>query len=228
MTLQALGVDLPRKDENGVNYISYSQYSSFKSAKSYNLGLPGYQEYILSYFMGMRWEDSGYAQFGQDVEDYICEKKGSEKFSASERATLDKVQPLGVFQREVKLWLGSDVYLLGYIDDSLDDMSVIRDYKTGSLNSCKRYHTKEYEQLNLYSAYVKQETGKLPERAEVVAIERFGSCHGLINRRDKLSVGNEIWPIDKTPTEEEVEKSMNSLLKVVFDISDYYKVFKKL
>lgn len=226
--MQALGIDLPRKDENGINYISYSQYTSFKSDKSYNLQIHGYQEYILSYFLGERWPDSGYAQFGQDVEDYICEKKGAEKFSASERETLDRVEPLGVFQREVKLWLGSDLYLLGYIDDSTEDMTRIRDYKTGSLNSCKKYHTPDYEQLNFYSAYVKQETGKLPEHAEVVAIQRFGSCHGLIDRRDKLSVGTEIWPINRTPTEEEVEKSINNLLKVVFQISDFYKVFKQM
>ena len=222
-----LDIDLPRKDDKGVNYISYSQYTSFKSDSGFNTGLPGYQEYIRSYFLGERFPDAGWAQFGKDVEDYICERKSGEMFSQRERDVLEKVEPLGNFQIEVKLWLASNLYLLGYIDDATHDLMKVRDYKTGSDNSLQKYTKPDYEQLDFYSMWVKQETGRLPNELEVCGIERKGNVFGLTDRRDLLTVGEKVTYIPRETSEERCENVKNNLLKVVFEISDYYKIFKK-
>lgn len=225
--LVSLGVDLPRKDKDGINYISYSQYTSFKGETGFNTGLPGQWEYIQSYFLGKSWPDQGWAQFGKDVEDYICERKASETFRENEKKTLEKIVPLGRFQQEVKLWIAKDLYLLGYIDDATEDLMHIRDYKTCSSNSSKKYYEPEYEQLDLYAMWVKQETGRLPEKLEVCMIERKGNVFGMKERRDLLSVGNEVWYHTRETSEERLEKVKNNLMKQVFMISDLYKVFKE-
>lgn len=226
--LITLGVDMPRKDKDGINYISYSQYSSYKSESGFNTGFPGNIEYIMSYFMGQTWPDSGFAQFGKDVEDYICEKAASETFTAKEREVMNGIVPLGRFQQEVKLWLGADLYLLGYIDDATQDLMHIRDYKTASENSSKRYYEDDYAQLDLYAMWVKQETGKLPDKMEVCIIERKGNCFGMVNRRDLLSLGSRVWYHERKTTEERLDKIKAGLMKVVFEISDRYKVYKQL
>jgi hypothetical protein len=130
---------LPRQDDDGSYYISYSQFSSYKSMKSFNLSILGKHEYMRSYFLNERHPDQGWAEFGQDVEDYICyrdlskkevqkmdqereennEKLLSEIFSSFtdvEKETLNKIEPLGNFQVKARLEILPGVYLLGFID----------------------------------------------------------------------------------------------------------------
>lgn len=218
---------LPRFD--GQNYyISYSQFSSWKEANSFNLGVSGKQEYMLSYFLGHDFPDQGWGLFGQEVEDYICHKKHADKFTDKEKFTLDKIKPLGLFQKEVKIWILPNVYLKGFIDDGLEDLSWIRDYKTGSNNSRQRYYKDDYVQLDLYSLYVLQETGKLPEKLEVCIIERKGNCFGMVNRRDLLSVGTEIWYHYRETSIERLERIKAELTAVIYEISNAYKLFLKV
>src|SRR5690606_27220 len=61
-----------------------------------------------------------------------------------------------------------------FIDDARKDFSLIRDYKTGSIASTKKYSKSEYDQLNMYALDVFRRTGKIPE-AEVYVILREGS-----------------------------------------------------
>lgn len=228
MKLVKLDIELPRQDSEGNYYISYSQFSSFISEDGFNTGLPGWSEYILSYFMGKSWPDQGWAEFGSQVEDYICERKHIEFFSEEEMKTMNSIEPLGNFQVEVKLWLAANLYLLGYIDDAKKDLSKLRDYKTASISSKDKYSKKDYYQLDLYSMWVKQETGEYPKEVEVCVIQRKGSCFGLVNRRDLLSVGENVWYIPRELSEERMEKIKTDLMRVIFEISDLYKVFKKV
>lgn len=239
---------LPRKDENGEYYISYSQYTSYKDKAGFNTGLLGMYEYIQGYFLGQSWPDQGWALFGTQVEDYICYRDLPEKerlkmdaelsaqglstiteainsLTEEEKETLNKIEPLGNFQIKVKYYLFPGVYLLGFIDDGTDDLSVIRDYKTASNNSRKRYYTDDYKQLDLYSLWVRQETGKLPETMEVKIIERKGNCFGMVERRDLLSVGGEIWTHERETTEERLFMLEADLKKTVLEISSLYKTF---
>lgn len=218
---------LPRQDENGDFYISYSQYSSWKSKKSFNLGIDGREEYILSYFFKERFPDAGWALFGQQVEDYVCEKKGSEFFSERERKVMDQIDPLGVFQEEIKWYILPNVYILGYIDDRLEDYSKIRDYKTASQSSKARYYKDDYTQLDIYGGYVQSKTGLIPQ-AEVCIIERQGNCFGMRERRDLLSVGNEVWYHPITITPQRIEKVKADILTTIFEVSSHYKHFLNL
>lgn len=219
---------LPRQNPDGSYYISYSQVTTWKEMKSFNLSILGKLEYIRSYFFGEQFPDAGWAQFGSEVEDYVCEKKGRELFTQPELITLDKVVPLGRFQTEVKIPLFPNVFLKGFIDDAAEDFSVIRDYKTASNNSRSRYYKPDYVQLPIYAAGVREITGRLPERAEVKIIERLGNCFRMVNRRDLLSVGTQIWDVDIDVSHARVEKELAKVRATVLEISEAYKVFLKL
>jgi len=218
---------LPRQDEDGNYYISYSQYNSFKDDKSFNLGIKGSHEYILQYFMGKDWPDQGWAQFGTEVEDYICERKWADRFKDEEKAVLNKIEPLGTFQQEIKLDLMPGVYLKGFIDDANAGFKKIRDYKTASKKSGEKYAKPEYTQLDIYSAWVKQVFGYLPDDVEVCIIERKGNCFGMVERRDLLSVGKEVWYVKREVTQERIDYVLEDIRRVVGQISDLYKVYLK-
>ena len=242
---------LPRQDEDGNYYISYSQSDSFNSDSGFNTGLMGDLEYMQSYFFGKKWPDMGWGEFGTQVEDYICyrdypkeeilklDKELKEQnqstiseainsFTDEEKEVLNTVTPIGNFQVEVKYWIFPNVYIKGYIDDANNDLSHLRDYKTASNNSRRRYYKDTYKQLDIYSLYARQETGKIPEKLEVVIIERKGNVFGLENRRDLLSVGKEVWYLDRETTEERLFKVEEDIKRTVIKISEMYKTFLTL
>jgi hypothetical protein len=219
---------LPRKDKDGNYYISYSQISTFNDLQSYNLKLLGKIEYMAAYFFGDSWPDSGFAQFGLEVEDYICNGAFQENFSDRERAVLDNIEPLGNFQVETKIWLFPNVYIKGFIDDSVHDLTHIRDYKTASKNSKAKYYKDSYVQLDIYAMHVLQETGKLPEKIEVCIIERTGNCFGMVNRRDLLKVGEEVWYHTRETSMERIETIKAELRTAVYKISELYQLYLKL
>ena len=218
---------LPRKDLEDNHYISYSQISLFKDTKSFSLGILGKHEYIISYFLGVRFPSAGWSEFGTAVEAYICDREFAEEFTDAEKAVLETVDVLGVFQQEVKLKLTEGVYLLGYIDDRKEDWTMISDFKTCSKASSQKYYKPEYYQLDFYGAFVLQEKGFIP-LARVAMIERKGNCFGMVDRRDLLSVGNEVWYHMREVTQERIDYIVEDAVKVVHEISDLYKVFLKV
>ena len=217
---------LPRIDAEGKPYISYSQVKAWNDKKGFNTGYLGRYEYMLSYFFGEDWPDAGWAQFGQEVEDYICERKNAAAFSEAEKKVLNTIVPLGTFQKEIKIDFG-DFYLLGYIDDATSDLMYLRDYKTCSENSSKQYYTPEYKQLDIYAMWVKQQTGKYPERMEVVMVEREGNCFRG-GGRNVLSVKNEVWYHPRTTSEERQAELKDYIRKTAEDISKHYQAFLKI
>lgn len=218
---------LPRRDENGDYYISYSQISLFKDTKSFSLGILGKYEYIISYFLGVKFPSAGWSEFGSSVEDYICLREKAEEFTDAEKAVLETVDVLGVFQEEVKLKLIDGVYLLGYIDDRTEDWTMISDFKTCSKASSAKYYKPEYYQLDFYGAFVLQEKGFIP-LARVAMIERKGNCFGMVDARDKLSVGNEVWYHMRDVTKERIDYIVKDAVNVVHEISELYKIFLKV
>lgn len=223
--MQENTIQLPKKTDEGKPYISFSQYKNWRAKKSFNLGIEGRQEYILEYFHGYGFPDKGWAEFGNDVEDYICERKGAEKFTDSEKETLGSIETLGVYQKRFEIDLGEFV-VIGYIDDLLEDLTKIRDYKTASKNSSKQYYTDTYWQLDLYAMWVVQQTGKIPE-LEVVIVERKGNCM-FQGGREVLSVGNEVWYVPRETSYERLDWLKNDLIQVATEISDAWKVYQKL
>lgn len=219
---------LPKIDSDGRYYISYSQITSWNELKGYNTKMLGKYEYMLKYFFGEKYgDDAGFAQFGIDVEDYILNRSNPSKFSKDELETLDKIKPLDNGQVEFKLeYPEHNFYVLGYIDDATNDLSHIRDYKTASLNSSKKYYTDEYKQLDVYALAIRNIHGFIPQKLEVVCIERLGN--GFKGGRDVMTVGKEIWYINKETNNEKLDKLYDDILKTAKEISSYWEVFCKL
>lgn len=219
-------IQLPRKDKDGKYYVSYSQITAWNEAKGFDTGKSGKEEYIRKYFLYEKFVDNkGFAQFGKEVEAYITERKEGDKFTDEEKQTLETITPLGVFQHEFKLEY-KDFYVLGYIDDCTPDFTAIRDYKTASEKSVKKYHEEAYNQLHVYALALKQQTGKLPKSAEVCAIERFGN--GFKGGRNVLTVGKQVWYIPKVLKPANLKQTDALIQQTVKEISNYYTVFTKL
>lgn len=218
-------INLPKKDDDGKFMISYSQISKWNEAKGFVTRKEGKEEYMMQYFFGEKFPDQyGFAQFGKDVEDYITLRQGAELFSEAERKTLELITPLGVFQKEFKLDFG-DFYVLGYMDDTNKETDHVRDYKTASANSKKKYYEESYNQLDIYALAVEQETGKIP-LLEVVCIERLGN--GFRGGRSVMTVGETVWYIPRETNAERLDYLRNYIISTAEEISDYWTVFQKL
>lgn len=218
---------LPRQDENGEYYISYSQYSSWKDVESFNLSTSGKIEYANAYLFGVRYPDAGWAQFGKEVEDYICERINPGTFTKRETDLMDTIVPLGVFQQEVKYYIAPGVYVKGFLDDLSPDYRKIRDYKTCSRSSAGKYYKPEYYQLDIYALWVQNQKGFIPE-LEVCAIERKGNCFGMVNGRGQLSVGNDVWYIPRETNQLRLDMVQDDLMSTVKEISEMCKIFNKV
>src|SRR5699024_5468727 len=161
--------------------------------KGFNTGLEGDLEWCKKYLFGSKFPDMGWGEFGSRVEDYICEKEHLDKFSKEEKEVLDKIKPLGIFQREITVYIEDlDIIVLGYIDDmsvEKDVVTMLRDYKTKSKSSKKDLHLPKKHQIELYTLGLKQE-GFTVKKAEYVVIERLGGYECMKGGGvDSLSVG---------------------------------------
>lgn len=218
-------IQLPRDTKEGKPRISYSQIQNWKELKSFNLKIEGKMEYMIEYFMGYNFPDQGWGEFGQDVEEYIGTRGKADKFTDEEKAVLDTIEPLGVLSDEFEIDFGEFV-LVGIIDDRTKDWSKIRDYKTASKNSAKKYEEDEYFQLDVYALKTYLESGFIPE-LEVKIIERKGNCM-FTGGREVLTVGKEIWTIERKTSEERLEALKREIITTAIEISEYYKQYLKL
>lgn len=213
------------KEKEGRPYISYSQIQLWNSLKSFNLGIPGKQEYIIQYFEGKKFRDQGWAEFGNDVEEYITKREKEEKFTEEERKVLNEIQTLGKFQTEGLMNMG-EFDVLMYIDDCKEDYSRIRDYKTGSKSSLKKYEKPDYKQLHIYASWIHQETGVIPE-CEVVCIERKGNCM-MGKGRKALTIGKEVNTINITVTEKDILEIKKEITETALEIEKHFIIYNQL
>lgn len=228
----------------GKYYVSWSQIESFNSSNGFNTALLGEYEYILHYFSKVQFPDMGWGEFGHLTEAYICYKgtdsedehykKSLSFFSDKEKEVLNTIEPLGTFQYEVCYYVEElDVVVLGYIDDMspIKDKIVkkLRDYKTKSESSKKDLHKPEKYQLDLYTAYLKQQELTV-SGSEYCVIERLGGAECMRGGGvDSLSIGERIWMEDYKPLTEEREKEMKEVLKnTITRISKLYTQFLKI
>lgn len=233
----------------GKHYISWSQIESFNGKSGFNTGLLGQYEYIRNYFSKERYTDMGWGYFGSSVEAYITlrdEKKVSDEdaeliewargqFNDEEKETLHSIEPLGMFQFEICLYIKElDVIVLGYIDDmSIPTkekvIKILRDYKTKSESSKSDLHDSHKYQLDLYYTALEQ-IGYTVESAEYCIIERLGGkeCFGG-GGKDVLHVGEQVWyePY-KEITKARQNEMMDTIIVAVSTISSYYKTYLKL
>ena len=218
-------LNLPRSKE-GIPYISYSQYRSWNDPKSFHLGVKGKYEYMLDYFFDEDFPDMGWAQFGEEVEGYICQRSFSEAFSPEEKKVLETIEPLGLFQHE--FFLRFDGFgLLGFIDDAKEDFSHIRDYKTCSKSSSKKYYKDDYYQLDIYAMWVQQNFGHLPETLEVMMIERTGNPFKG-GGRSVLKVGEQVWSHYRETSQERINFLREDIRRTAEEIAVTWEVFQKM
>lgn len=221
---------LPSQDKDGRPRLSYSQVSSWNKDSSFNspvingktVKISGKEGYILDKFLKYSFPQSAmdaFAPFGQKVEDAICDQNFKD-FYKNEIATLKKIKPIGVFQREFTIDFG-DFTLLGFKDDCDEKETHLRDYKTASENSVKQYYEDDYYQLDIYALDTFKKFGKLPKKLEVVAIERVGNPF----RGEELTVGDRIWTIDRETSKERLDFVEDKVRKTAKEISSAYKLF---
>jgi len=184
---------LPRKDKEGKAYISYSQMNKFQT------DIDGFVE---TYIEGKPWEGNAYTDFGSKVGGSL-EYNDFSKFAPREQRVLKKVERLDVFEREIKLKYNG-FYVKGFIDTMTYDFKRIVDYKTGGKKKEFQYQEEDYKQLHLYALALKQETGVLPEVAQVIFMRREGNAF----KGEKLSVAAE------DPLTLDVDISIDRLLEV--------------
>lgn len=201
-------MELPCKDKDGMSYLSYSQISCFiKSREQY------YKTYILKEpFIG-----NEYTEFGNKVGIALQSNDFSE-FTEPEKNILSKVKRHDVFERKTILRYDG-FYVIGYIDSCSEDLTHIIDYKTGGAKKEHEYIKDEYTQLVYYALSIKQETGVVPQKANVEFIRRKGNLY----RGEKLMVANEHpISINIDISEKRLRQVYWNTIKIAESISKYY------
>jgi hypothetical protein len=239
----------PQKEHQGKYMVSWSQIETWRGKRGFNTGLPGSHEYMRKYFLGETYEDKGWGQYGSEMEAYITLWDKTEaalevvkaqdessyndfkasliNFTSKEKEKLRTIKPLGHFQTEVVIDFGKFV-LLGFMDDHTADYLHIRDYKSKSANTAKALSKDDNFQLDVYCLYCKKELGITPTRAEYLVVERFGGGPCMKGGgRKVLSVGDNIWSIDRRISPERLKLTEKIIIETVKDISDHWKTFQK-
>lgn len=204
---------LPKIDKEGKPYLSYSQISSFLKNK---------KEYIKSYFFNEPIQFTAYIDFGSKVGKAL-ETNDFSEFEKNEQEVLKKVPRFDEFEKEIRVDFG-EFYLKGFIDTNKKNLTYFADYKTGGVNKVDEYKKEDYLQPLIYAEGIRQATGKLPKKAEVILIERLGNAF----KGEPLVVGKEIIHIPIDISEERIAYAKQLIEKTAKEIEHYYKVFLKL
>ena len=234
----------------GKPYLSWSQIESFNDKAGFNTGLLGEFEWMLNKLTEIDFGDMGWGQFGSEVEAYITlrnekdlswveEKVQKEfqdalkNFSDKEKAVLDAIEPLGVFQDEICYYVEElDIIVLGYIDDRTiqeedGNIRLLRDYKSKSESSKKDLHLDKKYQIELYILGLRQR-GLNVLGAEYCIIERFGGRECMNGGgRESLSVGDRIWYESYSWTEERLKQTHQMIIDTATRISSLKTTYDK-
>lgn len=220
-----LNVVLPKSTEDGQPYLSYSQYSKFKRSP---------KEYYRQYFFGEPFDGNAYTDFGSLIGEAL-ETGDFSAFSEEEQKVLKKVTRLDQFEREIT-WDLNGFVVTGYIDtndrkvvtDSVEGdkevVTTIIDYKTGALNKVAEYEDENYDQVTIYAGAILQQTGAAPKKGWVELIERTGNAF----KGEELKLGFKTVKIPQNVTKKKIKETETKLRAAAKEISDRYKVFKKL
>jgi len=219
----------------GKPQLSWSQIEKWRNTKkeSFN-NVDGKVDYIMDYFLHLDTTSSAlsiYGDFGTEVENYICERKDVDKFSAEDLKILDTIQPLGNYQVEIVIDFG-DFVVLGYIDDltpiKRKKIDLIRDYKTKSEKSKADLHSAKKLQLPLYIGALEQKGIKVGgaeyciiERKELKPIFKGGS-------RQDLVLGGRVWYEPFIYDQNTIDLAFSIVRETAVEISKHYEIYLKL
>lgn len=216
------------KHLNGKNKISYSQWTSWKSIQ--------YRpSYIKQYIVGIPLDCGIFAQAGTDFGSLV-EWKGmgeiNEKPICKVLNQIDTEKIVNnlnypensIYEDYVVLDMG-DFVIEGYADRIIYDNKniIVEDFKTGSLDSRKKYESDEYMQTNLYS-YIKETEGYIVNDCKVLLFERKGNG----SAKSPMRLTGEQLHIPTPYCREKTEIWLEDVKKTVIEISDYYQKYLKL
>lgn len=207
-------IELP-KQRNGVNLLSYTQISLWLKSKT---------DYIRKYFLNE--PDKGFREYlehGKKV-GIAIENNDYSGFTDIEKEALQQLERLDLFERPIDLHFEEGFSIIGYIDSCDKELTRILDYKVGSSDKLKEYEKQNYIQLLIYALAIQQETGKLPQSIGIEFIERGGNAF----KQEPLLLTGKVEKLNLELSEERCIFAKQLCIKVANEISDYYKVFKKL
>jgi len=205
--------------------ISYSQYTSWNEAQ--------YKpDYIVQYFSGIKQEAGIWANFGNNVGDYISHKAEGkeiicEMLSNEDKLFLDGLDYPENCVYEDEIIIECDGFVIQAFTDRtehIDDTTVgILDYKTGNTAAKKDYYGGDsYHQTALYSIG-KEREGKSIAYSKVHILGRKGNG----TPKYPIRLSGELLEVDTPYTRERGEKIIADITKTAKEISDLYKCYKK-
>lgn len=215
--------------------ISYSQKTSWLDPMYHN-------NYIKQYFMGIPSQDNMFNVFGSEVGEFIehtalgIPVKDDVVYLQQEDADvllkLDYPEN-SVYEDEIVIDRG-DYVIQGFTDrtEYLDGFEKggrvgILDYKTGNVDTkAEFYGSSEYNQTTLYM-YQKVIEGYVPEYSKVMLLGRKGNNRMYKSGLSRLRLSGDNKIIDTPYSEERALKVLADFDKVVKEISDSYKIYKK-
>jgi len=214
------GSDKFKKFE-GLPKVSYSQIDSWKNPKYKG-------DYIQSYFLGIRDGGNIFTDFGSLVGEWFENGEDLQgKLSESDLEALSKIGRPENCEYEREVVVERDGYVFqGYIDRSrrLDTNKIeIVDFKTGNIETKKSYYAgDEYQQTTLYTKGLLNE-GEEVDSAGVIMLGRKGNG----SEKHPLRLTGEVEFIDTPYSENRINNFLDKADKIVEEISDYYKFYKK-
>ncbi len=214
---------LPKFEKyNGKAKLSYSQITSFKD--------PLYREqYILSYFFGLKDEGNIYAFFGGQVGEYI-ETNGElvgDMLDKDTMEVLDALERPEGSEHEVEIVVDRGDYVIqGFIDRMypVEGGVEVLDFKTGNIDKkAAFYGSQDYQQTTLYSYAVEQE-GHSVKKSFVKLLGRKGNN---VNG-NMLRLSGAIKDIPTPYSPERAEIFLAKTDKIAKEISELYEIFNYL
>ncbi len=206
---------LPKVSSDGVPYLSNNQISTWRKSKT---------EYFNRYFYKEEFKGNAYTNFGLWTGGML-ETGDFSGLSKSDATLMKRIPRLGEYERSIRLdFKDYGFCVIGFVDTNTPDFKHIIDYKSGTENKVEVYENDDYIQLEIYAMALEQESGTLPEKAQVYLYERLGNPF----QGDRLSLGEGLWIIDKELTEDRLRVVKEGIVNTALEISKYYKMFLKL
>jgi hypothetical protein len=206
------------KPHLGKPYISYSSISSWEEYR---------EDFIKQKFVGLKLPGGVYAELGnylgEAVENGKFDEENPNGFTGQENFDLIERPEGAQYERMILIDMGEYV-VVGFIDilhEYKKNTVHVRDLKSGGKNKEKTYKSKEYIQVILYALALEREGYKIG-KTDVWFVRRTGS-----HISPPLHISDEQFNIPLPFTKARKEYALAKVDRVVNEISDHYKTYKK-
>lgn len=204
----------------GKPYISYSTVDSWENYR---------EDLFKQKFVGLKLDAGVYAEFGSYLGEAVENGKFGENpqgFQGQEnfQGFIEDLPENAEFEKMIIIDMGSYV-IVGFIDIYNEDehgRANVIDLKTGGKKKEEKYESDDYIQVPLYAKAI-EDTGKEIGTTGVWFVRREGS-----HFNPPLKISKDQFFIKLEYNEERAKYALDKVDRVVREISDYYKTFKKI